>query len=101
MLLKMKNIFKRLTFGILLFASLGSFGQDFFKSTKPNILFILADDQTFETLGALNNPEIHTPNLDKLIKQGTCFTQAYIQGSWQPAVCVASRASLITGSYVW
>ena len=97
----MKDIFKGLALGFLLFASSGSFGQGFSKAQKPNILFILADDQTFETLGALNNPEIHTPNLDRLIKQGTCFTQAYIQGSWQPAVCVASRASLITGSYVW
>lgn len=97
----MKDLFKRLALGIPLLASLGSFGQEVSKSAKPNILFILADDQTFETLGALNNPEIQTPNLDKLIKQGTCFTQAYIQGSWQPAVCAASRASLITGSYVW
>ncbi|MEI6679243.1 MAG: sulfatase-like hydrolase/transferase [Mariniphaga sp.] len=97
----MKNIIPRFAIGIPLLASLGSFGQESQKQTKPNILFILADDQTFETLGALNNPEIHTPNLDKLIKSGACFTQAYIQGSWCPAVCVASRASLITGSYVW
>ena len=69
----MNDIFKRLALGFLLLSSLESIGQAFSKSTKPNILFILADDQTFETLGALNNPEIHTPNLDKLIKQGTCY----------------------------
>jgi choline-sulfatase len=71
------------------------------KKEKPNILFIFADDMTYKALGALNNPQVHTPNLDRLMKNGTCFTQAYIQGSWCPAVSVASRTMLITGSYIW
>ena len=68
---------------------------------KPNILFIFADDQTFESLGAVNNTEIKTPNLDKLVEQGTLFTQTFNQGSWSPAVCLASRAMLNSGLSVW
>lgn len=68
---------------------------------KPNILLIVTDDQTFESIGSLNNPEIHTPNLDRLAKKGTVFTHAYNQGSWSAAVSVASRSMLITGQSVF
>lgn len=68
--------------------------------TTPNIIFIFADDQGPSDFGALN-PEIHTPHLDRLVKNGTLFTQAYNQGSFSPAVCVASRAMLITGTNLW
>ena len=44
---------------------------------KPNILFIFADDQTFESIGALNQTECKTPNLDRLVHAGTHFTQTY------------------------
>lgn len=64
---------------------------------RPNVVLIFMDDQAFRTIGSLNNPEIHTPNLDALISRGTTFTHAFNQGSWVPAVCVASRAMLITG----
>lgn len=70
------------------------------KSDKPNILFIFADDQTFASLGALN-PEVRTPNLDKLLRSGTFFMNAYNQGAFSPAVCVASRTMLVTGSFLW
>lgn len=60
------------------------------KSSKPNILFIFADDQTYESICALGYDEVQTPNLDKLVKGGTTFTHAYNQGSWSGAVCVAS-----------
>jgi arylsulfatase A-like enzyme len=69
--------------------------------SKPNIIFIFADDMTYQTLGALNNPQIRTPNIDMLAQNGVCFTNAYIQGSWCPAVCVASRTMFVTGRYVW
>ena len=64
---------------------------------RPNIVLIFMDDQAFRTIGSLNNPEIHTPNLDKLRTRGTTFTHAFNQGAWSEAVCVASRAMLITG----
>ena len=64
---------------------------------KPNFLFILTDDQTYESIHALNNQEISTPNMDRLVGLGTSFTHAFIQGSWAGAVCVASRSMLLTG----
>ena len=68
---------------------------------KPNILLVITDDQTFESIGSLNNKEIHTPNLDRLARRGTVFTHAYNQGSWSAAVSVASRCMLITGQSVF
>ncbi|MCA9173703.1 MAG: sulfatase-like hydrolase/transferase [Planctomycetales bacterium] len=68
---------------------------------RPNILFIFADDQAFDTIGALGNDEVETPNLDQLVRRGATFTRAYNQGSWSGAVCVASRTMLVTGRYLW
>lgn len=68
---------------------------------KPNILFIYADDQSFETIHALGNDEIETPNLDRLVRRGASFTHAYNMGSWSGAVCVASRTMINTGRYLW
>jgi len=68
---------------------------------KPNILFIFADDQCFETIHAYGLTDIDTPNLDKLVERGTTFTHAYNMGSWSGAVCVASRHMLNTGAFVW
>ncbi len=67
-------------------------------SAKPNILFIFADDQAYETI---NSGEVATPNLDRWAARGTEFTHAYNMGSWSGAVCVASRHMLITGLSVW
>ncbi len=72
-----------------------------FAAERPNIVFIFADDQCFETIGSLNNAEVRTPNLDELAKRGTTFTHAFNMGSWSGAVCVASRTMLNTGRFVW
>ncbi len=68
---------------------------------RPNVLFLFADDQAFDTLAALGNKEIKTPNLDRLVAKGTTFTRAYNMGSWSGAVCVASRTMLNTGRFLW
>ena len=68
---------------------------------KPNILFIFADDQTYESIRALGYDEVETPNLDRLVRGGTTFTHAYNQGAWHGAVCVASRCMLNTGRFLW
>lgn len=68
---------------------------------KPNVLFLLADDQRFDTLAALGNPDIHTPNLDRLATMGTTFTRAHIMGGTCGAVCMPSRAMLHTGKTVF
>ena len=65
--------------------------------SKPNVLFLFADDQTFAAVRAFGHTDIDTPNLDRLVKRGTTFTHAYNMGSWSGAVCVASRTMLMTG----
>jgi arylsulfatase len=62
---------------------------------KPNILWFCTDQQRFDTIHSLGNHLIRTPNTDRLIKHGTCFTQAYAQSP----VCTPSRASFLTGRY--
>jgi arylsulfatase A-like enzyme len=62
---------------------------------KPNILFILTDDQRWNALGCYGNPIIHTPQMDALAKEGIRFRNAFVT----TAICAASRASLLTGLY--
>ena len=68
---------------------------------KPNILFFFTDDQRFDTIRALGNVEISTPNIDRLVEEGTTFTHACIMGGTAPAVCMPSRAMLMTGRYLF
>jgi arylsulfatase A-like enzyme len=68
---------------------------------KPNFLVVVADDQCFRTIHALNNPEVQTPTFDRLMARGTTFTHCFHQGSWTGAVCIASRAMLHTGRHLW
>lgn len=62
-----------------------------------NVLFILTDDQRYNTIGACGNPDIQTPVMDRLVREGTCFTEAHIPGGTSGAVCMPSRAMLNTG----
>ena len=64
---------------------------------KKNILFIVTDDQRFDTIHALGNPLISTPNLDALVRRGTAFTRAHIPSGICGAVCMPSRAMIHTG----
>ncbi len=68
---------------------------------QPNILFIFADDQCYQTIHALGNDEVETPHLDRLVKQGTTFTDCYNMGGWNGAICEASRTMLNTGRFIW
>jgi len=68
---------------------------------KPNIIFLFSDDQSFKAVHALGNDEIITPTMDKLAEEGITFTHAYNMGGWNGAVCVASRAMLISGRSIW
>lgn len=76
---------------LLLAAS--AFGAD----KRPNILFLFADDQRADTIAALGNPHIQTPNLDRLVHSGLAFNRAYMQGGMNAATCVPSRAMLLSG----
>lgn len=68
---------------------------------KPNFLFIFADDMSYSTISAHGMLDIDTPHLDTLVDQGASFTHAYNMGAWNGAVCVASRAMLNTGRFLW
>ena len=62
---------------------------------RPNILWICTDQQRWDTVRALGNPQLRTPNLDKLVETGVAFTHAYCQSP----ICTPSRASFLTGYY--
>lgn len=78
---------------LFLLATIATAGE----APKPNILFLFSDDQRADTIAALGNRRVRTPNLDRLVEQGTTFTRAYCMGAQQGAVCVPSRAMLMTG----
>ena len=63
---------------------------------KPNIIFLLTDDQRWDAFGAMGNGIIQTPNLDRLANEGILFTNAYVTTS----ICCCSRPSILTGQYV-
>ena len=63
----------------------------------PNILVLLTDDQRADALSAMGATNVRTPNMDRVIESGVTFTRAYCQGSWHGAVCIPSRAMLLTG----
>lgn len=80
---------------ILILTGLYSIAQQ----KRLNIVFILSDDQSYNTIHALGNRKIHTPNLDYLVHHGTTFTRAHIMGGRQGAICSPSRAMALTGTY--
>jgi arylsulfatase A-like enzyme len=69
--------------------------------SHPNILFVVVDDHRADAIGALGHATVKTPVLDGLVRRGTTFTRATIQGSLMPAVCAPSRACLLTGNGVF
>lgn len=98
----MRNFSYRLTvLSLFLFVFLTTCDRQSYKNEAPNILFIFADDQTYTGINRNGNNEIITPNLDRLSESGVTFTHAYNMGAWNGAVCVASRAMLNSGRFVW
>lgn len=63
------------------------------RERRPNVLFLMTDQQRFDTIAALGNGLIYTPNLDRLVRRGVTFTNAY-----SPCpVCVPARYVIRTG----
>src|SRR6516225_8763993 len=62
---------------------------------KPNIVFVLTDDQRWDMMGCAGNPIIVTPHMDALARDGTRFRNMFVT----TAICAASRASIFTGLY--
>lgn len=75
--------------------------NDSSEATGPNILFIIADDHRADHLGCAGRDGIDTPAIDGLAKRGVRFDRAYCQGSTSPAVCLPSRARMISGRSDW
>lgn len=89
---------KSLGLGAAACAGWGSAGAgDMPAGRRPNILFILTDDQREDTIAALGNPHIRTPNLDALAGRGVVFTNAYCMGGFSGAVCMPSRMMTLRG----
>ncbi|MCX6377437.1 MAG: sulfatase-like hydrolase/transferase, partial [Armatimonadetes bacterium] len=82
-------------FTILFYLAVMIFGADrsVAASERPNIIFLLTDDQTIGTLGCYGNKDVITPNLDKLASEGARFTNAVCATPF----CSPTRASLLTG----
>jgi arylsulfatase A-like enzyme len=78
-------------------SSVSALGAEGAPGRQPNFLFLIADDLMFRTIHSINNPEVHTPNIDKLVGDGCHFTHCFHQGGWSGAVCVPSRTMLNTG----
>jgi len=83
---------KRLSslFALLVLITLQSFGQQ-----KPNIIYLMADDQSLASIGCYGNDEVFTPNMDKIGEDGVIFRRHYNTTS----ICMASRAIVMTGMY--
>jgi arylsulfatase A-like enzyme len=63
---------------------------------QPNIIFMLSDDQRWDTLGCNGNPVIQTPNLDAMAKDGVNFNNSFVT----TPICCVSRATMLTGQYM-
>lgn len=87
----MKKFFPKLS---ILFAFAALSGQAL-AATRPNIVYLMADDQNFGSVGIYGNPEVLTPNMDKLGEEGIVFDRHYNT----TAICMASRGNVFTGMY--
>ena len=63
---------------------------------RPNLIFLLTDDQRWDTLGCMGNPIIKTPNVDAMAARGVMFTNGFVTTS----ICMTSRSSFFTGLYL-
>ncbi|SKB39823.1 Arylsulfatase A [Sphingobacterium nematocida] len=87
-------------FALSIVALLTSFFFADLQAQHKNILIIYSDDQSYNTIRALGNNEIHTPNLDKLVRQGITFRQAHVMGGHHGAICMPSRIMMLSGRYL-
>ena len=66
--------------------------------SRPNVLVLIADDQRFDTIGALSTDVVRTPSLDRLVEDGCAVTRAHNMGSERGAVCVPARSMIHSGN---
>lgn len=80
---------------ILAIATLWYQGTHAATARRPNIIYLMADDQNLESVGCYGNPEVQTPEMDRLGQDGVIFDRHYNT----TAICMASRANVFTGMY--
>lgn len=65
------------------------------QADRPNIIFLMSDDQSSYTMGCYGNEDVQTPNLDRRSENGLTFDHYYVT----TAICMASRATVMTGMH--
>lgn len=93
----MKHAFSLIFAALLWVVPAGAQTQPNQSAKRLNVLFLFADDMRADTIAAWGNPHIKTPHLDALVRRGFSFRGNYIFGSNSGAVCVPSRAMLMSG----
>jgi len=81
--------------GVIGFSGLLAASGSAAPSKRPNVLLIVSDDQRFDALGPAGNTIVRTPNLDRLAREGICFTHAFVP----LPICTPSRAAFLTGRF--
>lgn len=84
----MKNVVRLVCLGLLVLSARAD-------QEKPNLIFLMADDQNTLSVGCYGNPEVETPNMDRLGQDGLIFERHYDT----TAICMGSRANVFTGRY--
>lgn len=70
-------------------------GKGAYRTTRPNIIFIMSDDHAYQAISAYSNRLTQTPNIDRIVKEGMLFTNACVTNS----ICAPSRAVILTGKH--
>ena len=86
---------KKILFSVIVAGIFTAFSIKGYTVSKPNIIFIMADDMGINDVGCYGQKLIHTPNIDKMASEGMMFTQHYAGST----VCAPSRCTLMTGKH--
>ncbi|MBL7189481.1 MAG: sulfatase-like hydrolase/transferase [Phycisphaerae bacterium] len=87
---------------LTLFAAHGFVQPAMAADKRPNILFIIVDDQSPQDLKVYNSTSaLETPNIDRLAAEGMVFDAAHHMGAWTGGVCTPSRHMIMSGRTVW
>lgn len=71
------------------------------EAVSPDVLFILVDDMQKQSIGCCGNPDVYTPNIDRIMSEGVVFDNAYTNGALCGALSMPSRAMIMTGRGVF
>src|ERR1043166_8498266 len=84
---------RQICIALMLIVIIGNSGQA--ADRKPNVVFVLTDDQRWDTISLNERSQVKTPNIDRLGKEGFYFRNSFCTTS----LCSPSRASILSGLY--